>query len=75
MNQTTTRADNPGMNPPDETLGVEEMKAAPTVPGEKTWKSPGLAEAPKEWEKTGLRPAAGRMTLAPLSVVEVTFPS
>lgn len=24
MNQTTTRAANPGMNPPHETLGVEE---------------------------------------------------
>ena len=70
MNQTTTRADNPGMNHPDETLGVEEMKAAPEVPGKKKTKRPGLSEAPKWERRTVLRPAAGRMTLAPLSVVQ-----
>jgi len=75
MNQTTTRADNPGLNPPHETLGVEEKRAAQEVPGQGESRKPGLADAPKEWEKTGLRPAPGRMTLAPLSVVEADIPS
>ncbi len=49
LNQTTTRADNPRMNPPHETLGVEEVRAAPTVRGMgERWKL-RLAEAPKEW--------------------------